>query len=154
MHSPLYDWRKTIAGVMLLGVVFYALIPLFGMAAHRFLPPHEHFFMGSALAAHHHDGTAEASQRAESHDCFVSTLASNSSQRLVHPLADASAILSMTDAIGIDRVCSLYLPRNFIARLASLSPQLQSLQDTPLHPPPNLCRTIKLHQLESFPSFA
>jgi hypothetical protein len=138
MHSPLYDWRKTIAGFMLLGVVLYALIPLFGMAAHRFLPPHEHFMLGSSLAAHHHADAERVSQELESHDCFAATASLLSGQRLVHPIADASAVLSTAAAIGFDSGCYLYLPRNFIARLTLLSPHLQSLRDTPLHTPPNL----------------
>lgn len=139
MHGELYYWRKTIAGIMLFGVVFYALIPSFGMAAHRFLPPHEHFFMNADQAAmHEHEEEDLMEQESiQVDDCLVQDFLPNSGQHLVHNSADASGIISAATAIGLDSSAYLVMPDDFVARLNCAAPRLESLFLSPLEPPPN-----------------
>ena len=138
MHGELYYWRKTIAGIMLFGVLLYALIPAFGMAAHRFLPPHDHFFLnGDAAAMHQHaEEDALAQETIQADDCLLANFLPDSAEHLVHSATAESGILSAATAVGLDSSAYLILPNDVVARLKFTAPSLQAFFLLPLDPPP------------------
>jgi hypothetical protein len=135
MHDELSSWRNHIIALMLFGALFYALIPLFGMAAHRFLPPHEHSTMGGMQVPEHDDTGHEASILSFA-NCFAFALTS-SGEQLVHSTTSFGAVFSIAPAIGPDNSSAFWLVRHVIARTLLGSPPLKSVFLLPEDPPPN-----------------
>ncbi len=136
MNAMPAHWRLGLHGVLLITMLFYVLLPYFGMAWHNVVPEHDHWHWG--MTQRNFKFSPDLLERVDAPNICASCGLLSNGETLIHAFNPISALQFFSIVMSLSSLILLTIPAGFSLRLTPSPLFLKTPYLLPLDPPPTV----------------